>query len=261
MKTSAHEGYEDKADWADLTRGRAFVLASWACLASAMACTVSVIAAIWIVREGNLGDFSPVQILQFIPANIFLWRTACLSAALATVSFVAFTVAMQSVLELRLQPVLNFAVVLVGIGAANALNAQFAMMILLADLALQMHGHAGLSVHEDITQMSWVTMNHALSQTMLIANSLYTLAGFIIAFCILSSRFFPKWLGWLAMPIWIVTLNVSTLTFIGALQWSLVLSLAAIIAYIMWVTTLGFTLRIMARKPTHASTVTAETKS
>ena len=57
----------------------------------------------------------------------------------------------------------------------------------------------------------------------------------------------PKWLAWLGLPIWIASLNVSILAFIGSLQWAMVLSIATTIAFVMWTVTMGLIFRMLGR--------------
>jgi len=232
---------------AELTQSRAYRLASWACLFTATATSIAILTTLFLVRTGALGDFSPIRLLHFIPANIAIWRASLLSGSLSMLSFLTFIVAMQMVVDRRLRPFINLAIALSVIATGAALNAQFSMLVLFSDLALQLSRHAGFA-YADITHMAWATMNQCVMQSMLIANSLQALVELLLVGCIFFSRNLPSWLAWSALPIALATVNASIFTFLGALQWTMVLTFAALIALVLWTTTLGLMLRLMAKQ-------------
>lgn len=212
------------------------------CLVTALAHTVAVLLGVFAIRDGNLGDLSPLRLLQFIPQHVILWRSAWLAAAVASVSFAVFAVACCQLVDRRFRAATAVALIFVTVALTNDLNGQFSMMVLFSDLAYQMRGHGSFLQHET-AQLAWSTMNQALTQSVLIANTLDALAGLIIGVCATLTRSFPKWIALVGLPIWLVMLSVSVLSFLGALKSALVLLLAVTVAFVLWAMVMGYVLR------------------
>ncbi len=216
------------------------------CLGTALAHVAATLLSVYAIREGNLGDFSPLKIMHFIPHHIILWRCAWIAAALASLSFIVFVVAVCSLLDRRLRPALTVAIVLTTAALTNDLNGQFSMMVLFSDLAQQMRGHGSFLQHETV-QLAWSTMNQALTQSVLIANTLYSISGMLVVVCAMMTRGFPKWLAWFGLPIWVATLWVTVFVFVGALKWALVLLLASTVGFVVWTTVMGLAFRTLGK--------------
>jgi len=225
---------------------------SWVCLFTALAHVCATLLSVYAIREGNLGDFSPLKLMHFIPQHVILWRCAWLAAATSSLSFLVLVVCVCTLLDRKLRPALTLAVLFATAALTNDLSGQFSMMILFSDLAQQLHGHGTFLQHETV-QLAWSTMNQALSQSMLIANTLYSVAGVLVVVCALMTRSFPSWLAWLGLPVWIARLNVSILVFVGALKWALVLMVASTAGFVVWTTVMGLALRLVG-KPSARST-------
>jgi len=220
----------------------------WICLVTALVHTAAELLAVYMVREGNLGDFSPVKLLRFVPEHALIWRLTFLFTTLASSTLVIFLVALSQLIDRRFRVLTVSALALAILGAANDLNAQCSMLVFFADLAYSFRAHGSFLLHETM-QLAWATMNHSLSQGVLIGNTLYSIAGTILAVCALRTRGFPRWVAWLALPIWFVSFNITLLVFFGILQWALVLRFAATIAFVCWVVILGLAVRSLAREP------------
>ncbi|HEY9868460.1 MAG TPA: hypothetical protein V6D08_04790 [Candidatus Obscuribacterales bacterium] len=220
----------------------AFRRVAWVCLATALAHTVAVLLGVFAIRDGNLGDLSPLRLMQFIPQHIILWRSVWLASAVASLSFAVFAVAYCQLVDRRYRAATAVALIFVTVALTNDLNGQFSMMVLFSDLAYQMRGHGSFLQHET-AQLAWSTMNQALTQCVLIANTLYGFAGFIISLSAMATRSFPKWIALVGLPIWFVMLSVSVLSFLGALKSALVLLLAVTVAFVLWTMVMGYVLR------------------
>ncbi len=230
----------------ETSRAWVYRWAGVACMIAALIHTAAIMLGVYTVREGNLGDFVPMKILEFVAGNVVLWKSTCLMACVATIAFVVLLIVLREVVERRLRVALNVATVLTAIAAPPALNGQMTMAVLFCDFALQNHYHHAAVAHE-VSELAWAVMNSGITQCILIGNTLNSVAGIIIVACMLNSKNFPKWLAWLGMPIWIASLNVSALAFMGSLQWALVLAIASSIAFVMWATAMGLIFRMMGR--------------
>ena len=224
----------------------AYRFIGWMFLWVALAHIAATMVGVFVIREGNLGDFSPLRLLRFIPTHLHMWRAACLMAALASVSFVCFVVAWRELMDARFAMLCNLAVVLTAVGAANDLQGEFSMLVLFTDLAQQLRGH-GNFLQFETTQLAWLTLNQALTESGLVANCLYSVAGLILTGCAVRTRTFPRGLAWVGVPVWVANLNVSLFTFFGALQPAMVLFIATAIAFSIWVTAIGFAVLRMGR--------------
>lgn len=219
---------------------------AWICLLTALAHVIATLLSVYAIREGNLGDFSPLRLMQFVPQHVILWRCAWLCAALASLSFVLFALAICHLIDRRLRPALAFALILVTVAVSNDLSGQLSMLVLFSDLAYQFRAHGSFLQHET-AQLAWTTMSQALTESVLVANTLYSIAGLVIVVCALLTRSFPRWLAWAGLPVWVATLSVSVLSFLGALKWALVLLLASTVAFAIWAMVMG--LSWMFEKP------------
>lgn len=212
----------------------------------AAAHVVACLTCVHIVREGHLAEIAPSRLLSFVPEHIILWRSGCVALAAASLTFVTFVVCAREVLDERASTLATLAVVFATMATACELNGLFAMMVLYSDLAQQFGAHGAFLVHETI-QLAWATMDQALSNCLLIGNTLYGLSGLLIMRSAALTESFPKWLVWAGLPIWIVTLAVSALSFMGALKWVLMITVSTVLVFVLWSTALGVTYRRHAR--------------
>jgi hypothetical protein len=194
----------------------------------------------YLVREGNLLAISPIKLLRFIPEHLVLWRSDCLLLAAASLSFATFVVCAREIFDSAAGTLATLSVVCVTIAAANDLSGLCSMMVLFSDLSQQFGSHGHFLVHETI-QLAWATMDSALAQCLLIGNTLYSLSGLLIVRCAFLTESFPKWLAWTGLPIWMVTLAVSVLAFLGMLQWVIMITMATVLVFVLWCTAIGVT--------------------
>lgn len=194
----------------------------------------------YLVREGNLLEMSPIKLLRFIPEHLLIWRLDCLLLAAASLSFATFVVCAREVFDAAAGTLATLAVVCVTIAAANDLSGLCSMLVLMSDLSQQFGLHGHFLVHETI-QLAWATMDHALAQCLLIGNTLYSLSGILVVRCAFLTESFPKWLAWTGLPIWLVTLTVSVLAFLGMLQWVIIVTMATVLVFVIWCTAIGVT--------------------
>lgn len=220
---------------------------SYACFFMAAVHIIAAVLAVVAVREGELGEISPGKLLRFIPEHLILWRTSCLFIALSSISFVIFVVLIREILDRRVAHLATLAIVFAAIAASNDLNGLFNMMVLFADLAQQFRSHGHFLVHETM-QLAWAIMDQSLTQCLLIGNSVYAASGVLVVAAGFSSDGFPKWLAWTGLTIWLVAIGISILSFLGMLQWVLVLTLATVVVFVMWSVAMGGTYWLLAER-------------
>lgn len=201
-------------------------------IVSALIHASAVFLAIFSVREGNLYDFSVTRLLQFVSANRVLWQVSCLSVSMSTISFLVLFLAFRNVLRVRQTLWITAASFVVAIGLANDLQSQGNMLVYFSDLSHQVtHGSYP---RQQLNLEAWRTLNESVTQSLLIANALYSLSGLVLSGAIITGYGLPKWLGWTSIPIWLVGLAASALVFSGGFSWAVILMFAMIIAYILW---------------------------
>jgi len=217
------------ADPADQARYRHV---QWVSIGSALWHVIAVFLAIYAFREGDLQELSLIHLMHFVPNNTALWQLACFAIGASSLSFLVLFLAIKQVLRLRLNLWLNIASYLVVIAIALDLQSYGNLMIFFSDVSTQLLRSSG---YKQLLMMEgWRTVNAALTQSVIIANSLYALAGLVMAAAIVRGQGLPKWLGWTSVPVWVVGLAASVLTFCGQLSWALVVMFAMTIAFILW---------------------------
>jgi len=227
---------------------------SFICFVMAVAHVLAASLCVILVREGNLLDVSPIKLLRFIPEHGLLWRLSCFSMMVASLTFVTFVVAAREVIDQKAASLATLAVVFVAIAASNDLNGLCSMMVVFPDLAFELKENQSFLVHETI-QLSWATMDQALSQCLLIGNTLYSAAGMLVVGCAFLTPSFPRWLAWSGAPIWFVTLAVSVCSFLGMLQWVIMITLATVLVFVVWCTALGISYQRLADRLVTLETV------
>lgn len=206
------------------------------CLFSAVVHVLAALVAIYTWRVGDLGEFSPVKLMRFVPDNVMLWRTSCLLTSASAISFVIVLAAIRETLPRRFRFASLIALILAIIGAANDLQSHFSMMVLFSDLASQMQ----LSFSkQDLMQLAWMVINQSLSQTFLIANILYCISGVIVSVAMVLTPEYPPWASWLGVPVFALGLATSVLAFAGSLNLAICFMFGTTIMYVAWVVVLG----------------------
>lgn len=222
------------ADPADQVRYR---YVQFAAIGSALTHIIAVFLAIYAFREGDLQELSLVNLMHFVPTHTMLWQITCMAIAMSSLSFLFLYLAIKQILRLRHTLWINAATFLVVIAVTVDLQSYSNLTILFSDLCVQLTKSS--SYKQLLMLEGWRTVNQGLTQSMLLANTLYSLAGLVLAGAIIAGRGLPKWLGWTWVPVWLAGLAASVLTFVGQLSWSLVIMFAMTIAFIIWAITLA----------------------
>ncbi|MBK9618554.1 MAG: hypothetical protein IPO31_05110 [Candidatus Obscuribacter sp.] len=187
------------------------------CLFSAIAHTAATLICVYAFREGNFAQFSPAKLMQFVPEHMFLWRTSCLLVLLSSISTLVFILAMREVLEEKYRYLVGIAVCLSIVACGQDVEAIGRMMVLFGDIALQGY------IRQDSVQLGWLLINQSLTETFMMANLLYGMAGLCIALCLTKTRVLPRTLAIAHLPVWSIMLLASVSTFLGYLPVSIVL--------------------------------------
>jgi hypothetical protein len=217
------------ADPADQVRYRHL---QWVAFGSAVTHVIAVFLAIYAFREGDLQELSLVNLMHFVPGHVGLWQLTCFSIACSSLSFLMLYLALKQILRLRHSLWITAATFVVVIAIAIDLQSYGNLTVVFSDLCVQLTKNSGYK--QLLMLEGWRTVNQGLTQSVLIANSLYSLAGLVMAAAIVAGKGLPKWLGWTSVPIWLAGLAASVLTFCGQLSWALVIMFAMTIAFIIW---------------------------
>jgi hypothetical protein len=200
---------------------------------------VSTLVAIWCVRDGQLGQFTPGRLLVFVPLNLDLWRMTWLTSVLANLSLVVLAVVMREILERRYRSYMLVALILVAIGASNCIAGQMDLMVSFADLCRGRFSHPG-ALGDTSVQLAWSLFGQSVTRCALTGNSLYGLASIIILGCALSSRLFPRGLAMLCIPLAPLIFTMSYLAFFANFYWLLWCLLVAETIFVTWTFAVGF---------------------
>ncbi len=219
----------------------------------------AVLLCVYAVKEGNLYDFSVTRLLQFVPAFTGLWQISCFAVALSSVSYMVTFVAMKHVLRVRQTMWLNVGIFLVLIAVANDLHSLGSMMIYFADIARQFVN--GTFSKNQLLMEAWSVLSNSVTDSLIIANTLYSVAGLILARAIISGYGLPKWLGWTAIPIFVVGLLASILIFQGEFSMAIVMMFATIITFILWAVAMAVAIDPFAHEHKHAAEENQTTKT
>ena len=234
-ESGTHE-IQHLADPADQVRYRHV---QWVAIGSALTHVIAVFLAIYAFREGDLQELSLINLMHFIPGHVGLWQLTCFAIGFSSLSFLVLYVALKQILRLRHSLWINAATFVVVIAISLDMQSYGNLMIFFSDVCNQLLRSSGYK--QLLTMEGWRTVNAALTQSVIIANSLYSLAGLVMSGAIVSGVGLPKWLGWTSVPIWLAGLAASILTFCGQLSWALVLMFAMTIAFIIWTIALAVT--------------------
>lgn len=217
------------ADPADQVRYRHV---QWVAAGSALTHVTAVFLAIYAFRAGDLQELSLINLMHFVPNNVALWQVCCFAIGISSLSFLALYIAVKQILRLRHSVWINTATFLVVIAVALDMQSYGNLMVFFSDICVQLTRSSGYK--QLLMLEGWRSVNQGLTQSVLIGNTLYSLAGLIMAGAIVAGKGLPNWLGWTSVPIWLVGLAASGLTFAGQLSWALVLMFAMTIAFIIW---------------------------
>lgn len=201
-------------------------------LGSSIVHVLAVFLAIFAFREGNLQELSLIHLMHFVHRHTALWQAACFAAGISSLSFMMLFVALKQVLRLRHNIWINAAAFLVVIAISLDLQNYGNLMIGFSDTSIQLMRATGYK--QMLMLEAWRSVNQALTQSVIIASSLYAISGLVLSTAIISGVGLPKWLGWTSIPVWLAGLAASVLTFYGQLSWAMVLMFAMSITFILW---------------------------
>jgi len=186
------------------------------CLVTTLAHTAATLVCVYTFREGDLFEFSPQRLLQFVPHHLVLWRTSCIFVMFSSLSTLAFVLAMRDVLEEKYRSTVGVAVCLALMACVLDLEGSSRMMVLFADIAMQ--GQINCTyLGADLVQIGWTIINQSITQTFMLSAFLYGAAGLCIVRCLAGTRFVPRFLAFAHLPVWACMVITSVITFMGYL--------------------------------------------
>lgn len=217
------------ADPADQVRYRHV---QWVAIGSSISHIIAVFLTIYAFREGDLQDLSLVHLMDFVPKHNAIWQSSCIAIGASSLSFLMLYVALKQVLRLRHSLWINAATFISVIAISIDMQNYGNLTITFSDIATQVVHSSG---YKQLLMMEgWRIINQALTQSVIISNTLYAISGLVLAGGIISGYGVPKWLGWTSIPVWLAGLASAILTFSGQLSLALVLMFAMTIAFILW---------------------------
>ncbi|MDZ4835385.1 MAG: hypothetical protein SGJ27_16530 [Candidatus Melainabacteria bacterium] len=209
----------------------------WVAMGASISHIIAVFLALYAFREGDLQDLSLIHLMDYVPKHLAVWQLSCATIAGSSLSFLALYLALKQVLRLRHTLWVNAATFFIVIAITLDLQTFANLMITFADISAQLVLSSG---YKQLLMMeAWRVVNQALTQSMIVSNTLYAMAGLVMAGAIVSGFGVPKWLGWTSIPIWLAGLAASVLTFSGQLSLALVLMFSMTIAFILWTITVA----------------------
>ncbi len=204
----------------------------WIAIASTVLHATAVFLAIYSFRTGDLQALSLVQLMQFVSTHHAVWQSTCALAGLCAISFLFLFLAIKQILRVRDTLWLNMAMMLTVIAVALDLQSFGNLMIYFSDISTQLLRVSGFKQY--LILEGWRSLNQALTQSLVLANTLYAASGLILARAIIAGFGLPKWLGWTSIPVWLVAISASILTLAGQLSMVIVVMFAMVIAFILW---------------------------
>lgn len=235
-----------------------FRLVGWFCVASSIVSVFALLMSLQVVRVGDLLAFSPIKLMRFIAEHQLIWRLDCLLNALSSVSKVLVFLMLNMIVDRRARLLTRIGLILSMIGVAVDLNAQVSLLVVLSDLAVQLKLNSSY-LKQDLLQLSWLTINQALGQLILVSNLMYSIGGLTATVGLLMTRSLPKWLFWIGMPVWLLSFSGTFVSFFGQLYIAISLLLGFSLGFVVWTVTLAIVLDLRARpEPTVTSSQLAE---
>ncbi|MBX9670754.1 MAG: hypothetical protein K2X93_24345 [Candidatus Obscuribacterales bacterium] len=219
----------------------------WIAIASAVSHATAVFLAIYSFRAGDLQALSLVQLMHFVAGNHTVWQLTCALSGLSAISFLILFLAIKQILRVRDTLWLSTATMLIVIAVALDVQSFGNLMVYFGDISSQVVKVSGFKQY--LILEGWRSLNQALTQSILLANTFYAVGGLILARAIIAGFGLPKWLGWTSIPVWLVAILASILTFTGQLKIVIVVMFAMVIAFILW--TIALAVAVDAYSHTH----------
>ncbi len=227
--------------------GRAhFRLVGWFCVASAIISVFALLLSLQVVRIGDLLAFSPVKLMRFVAEHQLMWRLSCLLNALSSVSKVLVFLMLNVIVDRKARLLTRIGLLLSLIGCAVDLNAQISLLVVLSDLAVQLKLNSSY-LKQDLLQLSWMIINQALGQLILVSNLMYAVGGLTATIGLFQTKSLPRWLFWIGMPVWLLSFSGTLVAFFGQLSLSVSLLLGFALGFIVWAVSLAIVLDLRAR--------------
>ena len=203
------------------------------CIVSSLANAIAVLLAIYMIRIGHFDQFSVVRLMHFVPHHIVLWRLSWLSLGTASITFLLFVLSLEDIIS-RIPRIWMRATLIVALLAvAVDIPSQSRMLVLFADVSAQLV-YGGTFAKKVLLIEGWKAINQCLTESIMVANSLYSVAGLGLSAMIINGKGLPRWLGWTSVPIWLAGLAATIFTFQGNVLWGLILLLSSLIGIIAW---------------------------
>lgn len=230
--------------------GRAyFRLVGWFCVASAIVSVFALLVSLQVVRMGDLLNFTPVKLMRFVADHQLMWRLSCLLDAIASISKVLVFLLLNIIVDRKARLLTRIGLLLSLIGCAVDLTAQVNLLVVLSDLALQLKLNSSY-LKQDLLQMAWMIINQSLGQIILVSNLMYAVGGLTATIGLFQTKSLPKWLFWVGMPVWLLSLSGTFVAFLGQLSLSVSLLLGFSLGFIVWTVSLAIVLDLRARPET-----------
>jgi len=227
--------------------GRAYYrLVGWFCVGSAIVSVFALLFALQVVRLGDLLNFTPVKLMRFVADHQLMWRASCLLDAIASVSKVLVFLLLNVIVDRKARLLTRIGLLLSLIGCAVELTAQVNLLVVLSDLAVQLKLNSSY-LKQDLLMLSWITINQALGQIILVSNLMYAIGGLTVTIGLFMTKSLPKWLFWIGMPVWLLSLSGTFVAFLGQLPLSMSLLLGFSLGFIVWAVSLAIVLDLRAR--------------
>lgn len=233
--------------------GRAhFRLVGWFCVASAIVSVFALLVSLQVVRIGDLLAFTPVKLMRFIADHQLMWRASCLLNAVSSVSKVLVFLLLNIIVDRKARLMTRIGLLLSLIGCAVDLSAQVSLLVVLSDLAVQLKLNFNY-LKQDLLQLSWMVINQALGQIILVANVMYSIGGLTATIGLFQTKSLPRWLFWIGMPVWLLSFSGTLVAFFGQLPLAVSLLLGFSLGFIVWAVSLAIVLDLRARpEPVHS---------
>lgn len=254
MSQSANTEIQVDEELGLIQPGRAyFRLVGWFCVASAIVSVFALLVSLQVVRIGDLLNFTPVKLMRFVAEHQLMWRLSCLLDATASISKVLVFLMLNIIVDRKARLLTRIGLLLSLIGCAVDLTAQVNLLVVLSDLALQLKLNSSY-LKQDLLQLAWMIINQSLGQIILVSNLLYAVGGLTATIGLFQTKSLPKWLFWVGMPVWLLSLSGTFVAFLGQLSLSVSLLLGFSLGFIVWTVSLAIVLDLRARPESEEAT-------
>lgn len=226
-----------------------------ACIVSAVLHTLTIFLFIWAYRSGHLDQFSIQRLMQFPPQHPIIWKSVCLLVSLSTLSFLFLILSLRQIVNTPFKMLITAALCLTIIGVTIDLQSQASMLVMFSDISSQwLYGN---STHPKsaLLLLAWQTVNHSITASLFQANLLYSLSGILVALAILTGKGLPHWIGWAALPVWLLACMASLLTFCANLPSALLFLFLSVISFIVWTIIIAATVDGLSHRQEDNSTI------